>query len=496
MVIDSFSDVIFSLLFFSVVGWIGETILHLIHYKKFVNKGFLFGPYSPMYGFAGLILILFKMILPVPFLLFFLFAFLFFIFYEYTGNLVLEKLTNIQWWNYDGRKLQFRGRVYFPYAFFYALVFSCLIFYGGPIFGLLFGNTPSAVLRLISSGIIIVIITDQYFSLKNLADFHDRLTDWKKLYAKLDEEGKCQLVQIKNKTEFDQFPPEIREEINTITEKEHSGYRLFKSYPDMKIKDDGESITILKDLLQRDKDRWVERGWIKTKTKSKRFIESAKQDARELTGGLNFSKVFWIFLICGIFGYVVETLFALVTRGVLESRQGVIYGPFNQVYAFGGLIIVLALLPLVKKKTIIIFIGSAIIGGAFEWVCSFIQEKIFGTVSWQYKGQIFAIGKEGRTALLPMIFWGILGVLFMKFVLPRFLKLINRIARKQNRFVTWILVVFIIFDMAISAVAVYRWGERQDGIEAKNRLELFLDKHYPDNLLKEIYPNMRDPNDF
>lgn len=48
--------------------------------------------------------------------------------------------------------------------------------------------------------------------------------------------------------------------------------------------------------------------------------------------GLNFYKLFWIFFVGCFLGVVIETLYCLVTRHRFESRQGLIYGPFNLVY--------------------------------------------------------------------------------------------------------------------------------------------------------------------
>ena len=48
--------------------------------------------------------------------------------------------------------------------------------------------------------------------------------------------------------------------------------------------------------------------------------------------GISFQKLVWVFIVGCLAGYIVETIYCLVTRGVIESRQGMVYGPFNQVY--------------------------------------------------------------------------------------------------------------------------------------------------------------------
>lgn len=201
--------------------------------------------------------------------------------------------------------------------------------------------------------------------------------------------------------------------------------------------------------------------------------------------GICFEKIFWIFIIGCVFGCMVEVLNHFIHYGNFVSRSGLIYGPLNPVYGFGLVIFVLFLSKI--KNPILIFIGGMLLGGGFEYVCSFVQEKVFGTISWDYSHQLFNIG--GRTSLKYMLIWGVLALIFMKFVYPILSNLIEKIPVKIGRILTVILVVFVIFDAVISIIACLRQSERAMGEEASNRVEVFLDKHYPDERLNKIFEN-------
>lgn len=201
--------------------------------------------------------------------------------------------------------------------------------------------------------------------------------------------------------------------------------------------------------------------------------------------GICFEKIFWIFIIGCVFGCMVEVLNHFIHYGNFVSRSGLIYGPLNPVYGFGVVIFVLFLSKI--KNPILIFIGGMLLGGGFEYVCSFVQEKVFGTISWDYSHQLFNIG--GRTSLKYMLIWGVLALIFMKFVYPILSNLIEKIPVKIGRILTVILVVFVIFDAVISIIACLRQSERAMGEEASNRVEVFLDKHYPDERLNKIFEN-------
>lgn len=204
--------------------------------------------------------------------------------------------------------------------------------------------------------------------------------------------------------------------------------------------------------------------------------------------GLNFYKLFWIFFISCVLGYIVEIIWCLSRNGYIESRQGLIYGPFSQVYGFGAVLFTLALSKIPKNRDIFLFLGCAALGAIFEYMCSFFQEFLFGTVSWEYSHTQFNL--DGRTNLMFATFWGVLGVLLVKVIYPFFSNIIEKIPNKPGLIITRILIIFMSFNMIISALAVARRTQRENNIPAQNIVQKLLDKYYPDEYLSEIYPNM------
>ncbi|MFR8103705.1 MAG: putative ABC transporter permease [Clostridia bacterium] len=206
--------------------------------------------------------------------------------------------------------------------------------------------------------------------------------------------------------------------------------------------------------------------------------------------GLNFYKLFWIFFIGCIVGVIVETLFGLIVEHRITSRAGVLYGPFNPVYGFGAVIITLAVYPLRKKSAWTIFGVCMVVGAIFEIACSYFQEFCYGTVSWEYSDMPFNI--LGRTSLLFAIFWGGLGLTWIKYGYPLLSNSIEKIPKKIALPITWILIVFMIFNMAISSVAATRHEARRKGIAPKNKVEIFLDKHYSNEVMDKVYYNAKE----
>lgn len=217
-------------------------------------------------------------------------------------------------------------------------------------------------------------------------------------------------------------------------------------------------------------------------------VMKSKKD-KPFAAGLNFYKLFWVFFIGCVIGVVIEMLFALATEQIIESRKGLIYGPFNPVYGFGAVVITVGLYFMRNARDLWVFMGGAALGGAFEYICSWYQETFLGTVSWDYTGQFGSIG-NGRTSFVYMLFWGLLTILWLKFIYPFMSRMIEKIPKAIGNSLTWVLVVFMVANMLVSGLAVYRMNMRNSGVEASNWLSETLDELYPDEFMEMIYPNM------
>ena len=107
----SISTLILLFFTFAMVGWIWEVSLNLFMTGTFVNKGTLFGPWLPIYGFGGVILILLLYGLREKPALVFLAAIVICGVIEYVASVYLELIYHMKWWDYSGFFLNINGRV-------------------------------------------------------------------------------------------------------------------------------------------------------------------------------------------------------------------------------------------------------------------------------------------------------------------------------------------------------------------------------------------------
>mgnify|MGYP001624066583 FL=1 len=201
------------------------------------------------------------------------------------------------------------------------------------------------------------------------------------------------------------------------------------------------------------------------------------------------TKIFFIFMIGSVIGYVVEMIVAFVQEGHFESRQGVLYGPFTPVYGIGILVFYMFFNRIKTREKKKIFLLAMLLGGITEYLCSFLQEKIFGTISWDYSNWILNI--NGRTTLIHCTYWGIAGILYISYIEPILPKLEALTRKNGTKILAGGMAILMFFNITISSLAAIRQKYRNENIEPQNKLEEFLDEKYPDEYMDKVFANKK-----
>ena len=218
---------------------------------------------------------------------------------------------------------------------------------------------------------------------------------------------------------------------------------------------------------------------------------------RDATGkgyiSLNFFNLFWVFVICSMLGLLFEVIYhvLLVDPGVYQDRAGLLYGPFSPIYGFGAVLMTIALNRMHDRNPLIIFLASAVIGGAFEFFVSWLLETAFGLIAWDYTGTFLSIG--GRTNGMFMCIWGVLGLLWVKFALPIMLKTVNRIPWNWRYGVTTVCTALMLADCILTLAAFDCWFQREDGTmdyETPSAIVQFCNENYDNNFMETRFQSM------
>lgn len=205
---------------------------------------------------------------------------------------------------------------------------------------------------------------------------------------------------------------------------------------------------------------------------------------------LDFFNLFWIFVLASFLGDMVETVYhvAVVDPGVYQDRAGLLFGPFSPIYGFGATLMTIALNRFHNAHLIVVFLVSAVIGGAFEYFASWFLQFAFGVCAWDYSGTFLSIG--GRTNFMFMCFWGLLGVVWVKLLLPIMLRIVNLIPWKWRYTITAVAAALYIADGIMTLVALDCWYGRLAGKPADNALAQFCAEHFDNDWMAERFQSM------
>lgn len=205
---------------------------------------------------------------------------------------------------------------------------------------------------------------------------------------------------------------------------------------------------------------------------------------------LNFFNLFWIFVVCSIIGLVAEVAYHMIVvdPGHYEDRAGLLFGPFSPIYGFGGVLMTMALNRYYKSNVLIVFLVSAVIGGAFEYFVSWFMQFAFGIVAWDYTGTFLSIG--GRTNAYFMVMWGLMGVFWIKLALPAMLKVVNLIPWNWRYALTSVAAAFMIADCVFTLVALDCWYLREANGPQDTAMQAFFNEHFDDEFMEHRFQSM------
>ena len=196
-------------------------------------------------------------------------------------------------------------------------------------------------------------------------------------------------------------------------------------------------------VVKKDIPKEAENLDVKTNKKNKRKWHIEDPDVK-----ITFKRILAYFIIYSFLGFIVETIFGMLTKGVIESRRSCFYGPFCCIYGLGAAIMIPGLQKF-KHSNWTLFIAGAIEGSAVEYVVSLIGELIFQIKWWDYSNMPFNI--NGRICILFTVFWGVLALGLMRLINPYIERMIDSIPKKIFNFLTIFLTVFLLFDLLFTS---------------------------------------------
>ena len=420
-------ELIWLFLIYSFLGWMLETILAATEQRRFVNRGLINGPLCTIYGVPIVILTIFGQELP----LFWLFqgAMIVATVTEWISGHMIERFYHERWWDYSNVKWNLDGYICLPASLVWGVLGTISMRWGNGLLIRLYGFLPEGIGHLlvwILAGMLVLDVTATIFALSG---------------------------------------------IGRSTQKWEAVDSWFTSI----------SLRIGQ-WLYGHVDRRIHRAYPKTVR-----VEKPQRDKTVFAAGCCMQKLVWLFFIGCLLGDITETIFCRITAGVWMSRSSLVWGPFSIVWGFAIAAVTDLLYKYKDRSDRFLFLMGTALGGAYEYLCSVLSEMVFGTVFWDYSEIPFNLG--GRINLLYCFFWGFAAVAWFKIFYPVISGWIEKLPICAGRILTWVIVVFMCCNMAVSTMALIRSNERSQGIPATQSWQQTMDERFPDERIEKIYPN-------
>ncbi len=286
-------ELLWFFILYSLAGWALGTAAAAVREKKFVDIGFLFGPYCPSYGISALLFAVFLSELKNNLFFLFLGGTVLSFFVTIGTGFVLERIFHRKWWDYSRKRFQFGGYVTLPYTVLWGLIAVFCVSFANPLLTDLMHLIPRSIgeLILIIAGIILGI--DLIGTISGILTVRSRVNKASIVY-RISED-------LQNAADT------LGEDLTGWTLK-----HLKKAYPNLD-----------------------EKALLQAKLEKERELEASKEKAGVFAVGCSFYKLVCLFFLGAFLGDITETIFCLITAGKLMSRSSVVYGPFSIVWGLG-----------------------------------------------------------------------------------------------------------------------------------------------------------------
>lgn len=205
---------------------------------------------------------------------------------------------------------------------------------------------------------------------------------------------------------------------------------------------------------------------------------------------MGWYQVVILFVVGSMAGLLLEEIWMLITAGLTESRVGLVWGPFSPLYGAGTVLLTLISYQLRRRHApnVVVFCISAVVGGLLEEITGWGMLTFFHMQSWTY-----AFLPDHITEFVAwrfLFFWGLLGLIWCRFVMPRALYHIGEPTSKRQAIFITLISLYLVADIGMTVACFMRATARDVGIPPQNAFEQWVDMHYSNEFISARFQNL------
>lgn len=160
---------------YSMIGWTMEVIFTLIEKKKFTNRGFMIGPWCPIYGTGCICLIILLDSCKNNPVVLFIRAIIICSIIEYMTSIIMEKIFKARWWDYSDKKFNLNGRICLETMIPFGILGLLVVYFVNPFIVNILDKIPVKTLNILGIILLLIFVADFIISSKIIFKFKDTL---------------------------------------------------------------------------------------------------------------------------------------------------------------------------------------------------------------------------------------------------------------------------------------------------------------------------------
>lgn len=228
---DAVTHYTLTFVLYSFIGYLCEVAYCSIGQRHLVNRGFLYGPWLPIYSFGGLIVDIFLVPISSYPLLVFIAAIILTSAVEYVGSWALEKIFSIKLWDYSEHKFNINGRVCLLNSSLFGLMSMILVYGAYPWIQKAFAMIPVLIAERLGDLLRILFAVDLTLSVIKMSAFKKALGEVREKAKSV--EAKVQELKSLGKSELsEEFRIKLTLELEELRDKTRNSYtRIISAFP-------------------------------------------------------------------------------------------------------------------------------------------------------------------------------------------------------------------------------------------------------------------------
>lgn len=265
----SFYQIVLFFMIYSFVGWSCEVIYCSIGNKKFINRGFLYGPICPIYGCGAIIVILVLQPLKNNLILLFFATMILTSALEYFVSWLLEKAFDTKWWDYSHYQFNLHGRICLLNSVLFGVMGILAVKYVNPIVFSFISIFNVFWTKVLAISFLTLFSIDLIFTLKSMIDFRVYLKKFETFIHYLKKKVEQEKWVINFQDNVEEFVKKVKENISNhiylqkeekaeidkniskFVDKRKSYKRFINKFPNLNSKKFPKSVEQIKHLLKK-----------------------------------------------------------------------------------------------------------------------------------------------------------------------------------------------------------------------------------------------------